>query len=99
MELIDESEITNTSPDNFKESLKINPKFKTQIPDVYSKALLNLGRTYLSLFHLKYLEMFEDLALHYGDNDELYELSDSLTGIIDSYFSELNDNLYIRGYR
>ena len=100
--VIDEDELTKISnlydciEDNFKESVMINSKFKKKIENAYSLALLNIARADLSLFHLKYLEMFESLAGHYRYNEEMYELSDSLTRFIDSYFKKLNDNMDIK---
>lgn len=101
-ELINEQEINNIStvyhniPSNFKNSITINPQFNNEIKEVYNRALLNLGRSILSLFNIKFLEMFEELAKHYEYDDKLFELSKSIIRIFNSYFKELNDNLYLK---
>ncbi|MBR6993929.1 MAG: hypothetical protein IKH85_07630 [Methanobrevibacter sp.] len=102
VELINENELNTIStiyqdiPSNFKNSITINPQFNNEIEEIYSRALLNLGRSILSLFNLKYLEMFEELARYYEHDDRLFELSKSIIRIFNSYFKELNDNLFLK---
>lgn len=96
-EYMDEAEILNiTSIENdFEKSITMNPEFRDKITDTYNLTLLNLTRAYLSLFHMKYLKMFESLARHHSHTDELKELSDTMCELIDSYFKYVNDNIKI----
>ena len=84
---------------NFKNSININPHLKSEIEEVYNKALLNSGRTILSFFNLKYLEMFEELVRYYEYDEKLFELSKSIIDICNSYFKELNDNLFLKNQK
>ena len=101
-ELINENELTNIStiyhdiPNNFKNSININPQLENEIEDVCDRALLNFGRSILSFFNLKYLEMFEELAKYYEYDETLLELSNAIIQIFNSYFRELNDNLLLK---
>ena len=87
--------IYNDIQNNFANSININPQLKNDIEEVYSRALLNISRSTLSIFNLKYLEIFENLADYYKYNEELLDLSKSLIHIFNVYFKELNDNLNI----
>ena len=40
--------------------------------------------------------MFEELARHYEDDQKLFELSKSIIQVFNSYFKELNDNLFLK---
>lgn len=87
-------------PNSFKCAININPLFKNEIDDIYKRTLLNYGKTTLSAFHLKYMEMFNLLAQHYKeDNEELLDFANSLITIINLYFKELNSNLNIKTQR
>lgn len=81
---------------NFKSSININHRFKNEIENIYARTLLNLGRSTLSIFHLKYVSMFEALAEYYGDDEELVEFSNDLISIINDYFEDLDSNLNIK---
>ena len=96
-EYIDEAEILNiTSIENdFEKSITMNPEFRDKITDTYNLTLLNLTRAYLSLFHMKYLKMFESLARHHSCTDELKEFSDTMCELIDPYFKYVNENIKI----
>ena len=101
-EFINENELANITtvyhdiPDNFRNSINVNPQFENEIEEVCNRALLNFGRSILSFFNLKYLEMFEELARHYEDDQKLFELSKSIIQVFNSYFKELNDNLFLK---
>lgn len=81
---------------NFNNSIKLNYKFKKEIEDIYARTLLNFGKSALSIFHLKYIMMFESLAEYYDDDEELVEFSNSLISVINDYFEDLNSNLNIK---
>ena len=80
----------------FKHSIRINPEFKCDIGDVYAGILLNMGKTNLSIFNFKYLQMFESFAKKDIENKELVEFSESIIKHINSYFRELDFCLNIR---
>ena len=100
--LINENELVNMSTvyqdiqNNFRNSITINPQMKNEINEVHNIALLNFGRSILSFFNLKYLEMFEELSAYYEYDEKLFELSKSIINIFNSYFKELNDNLFLK---
>lgn len=81
---------------NFKSSINLNQRFKKEIEDIYARTLLNFGRSALSMFHLKYIYMFETLAEYYKDDEELVEFSNSLISVINNYFEDLDSNLNIK---
>lgn len=81
---------------SFQESIKLNEDLREVIEDVYKLALLNMGKVALSNFHLKYIGMFDKLVNKSENNQELYNLSSSLSSSINSYFLNLNSNLYIK---
>lgn len=81
---------------NFKNSININPNFKNEIENIYARTLLNLGRSTLCMFHLKYISMFESLSKYYGNDEELVEFSNSLISFINNYFEDLDSNLNIK---
>ena len=83
-------------PNNFKNSINVNPQIENEIEDVCNRALLNFGRSILSFFNLKYLEMFEDLASYYESDEKLFDLSKDIIQVFNSYFKELNDNLFLK---
>ena len=101
-EFINENELANITtvyhdiPDNFRNSINVNPQIENEIEEVCNRALLNFGRSILSFFNLKYLEMFEELARHYEYDEKLFELSKSIIQVFNSYFKELNDNLFLK---
>lgn len=81
---------------NFKSSINLNQKFKKNIEDAYARTLLNFGKSALSMFHLKYIIMFEELAEYYEDDEELIEFSNSMISVINNYFEDLDSNLNIK---
>lgn len=81
---------------NFKNSININPNFKNEIENIYARTLLNLGRSTICMFHLKYISMFESLSKDYGNDEELVEFSNSLIFFINNYFEDLDSNLNIK---
>ena len=91
-----ELSIYNNIDINFKNSINLNSNLKNDIENVYNKTLLNLAKSYLSLFNLKYFEMFEELAGYYKNDEKLYDFSKSLSEYMIQYFRELNDNLDIK---
>lgn len=101
-EIIDEIKISDVNvyediSNSFRSVLNINPRFEKEIQEIYIKTLENYGRTTLSAFHLKYMEMFNILAKFYQENnDELIDFADSLITIISSYFRELDLSLNIK---
>lgn len=101
-EFINENELTNITTvyhdihGNFRNSINVNPQIENEIEEVCNRALLNFGRSILSFFNLKYLEMFEELARHYEYDEKLFELSKSIIQVFNSYFKELNDNLFLK---
>lgn len=101
-EFINENELSNITniyhdiPNNFRNSITINPQIKNEIEKVHNRALLNFGRSVLSFFNLKYLEMFEELARYYEHDEKLFDLSKSIINVFNSYFKELNDNLSLK---
>ena len=101
-EFINENELAKITtiyhdiPNNFRNSININPQIENEIKEVHNRALLNFGRSILSFFNLKYLEMFEELSKFYEYDEELFELSKSIIKIFNSYIKELNDNLLLR---
>lgn len=101
-EFINENELTNMSTiyhdiqNNFKNSINVNPQLENEIEEVCNRALLNFGRSLLSFFNLKYLEMFEELARYYEYDETLFALSKSIINMFNSYFKELNDNLSLK---
>ena len=98
LKLLNDSDLSiyNNIERNFKNSININDDFREKIDDAYHRTLLNLAKTSLSLFNLKYLEMFEELANYYKNDNQLYDFSKSLIEYMNSYFIELNDNLNIK---
>lgn len=80
----------------FKHSIIINPEFKHDIEDVYKRMLLNIGKTNVSIFNFKYIQMFESFAKEDSENKELAEFSKSIIKHIDSYFKELDFCLNIK---
>ena len=101
-EFINENELTKITtiyhdiPNNFRNSININPQIENEIKEVHNRALLNFGRSILSFFNLKYLEMFEELSEYYENDKELFELSNSIIKIFNAYIKELNDNLFLK---
>lgn len=101
-EFINENELAKITtiyhdiPNNFRSSININPQIENEIKEVHNRALLNFGRSILSFFNLKYLEMFEELSRYYEYDEELLELSKSIIKIFNSFIKELNDNLFLR---
>ncbi|MBR0271090.1 MAG: hypothetical protein IJQ68_03740 [Methanobrevibacter sp.] len=77
-------------------SISINPKFETQINNIYQKTMLNTAKLTLNLFNIKYMEMFENLARFYGKNEDMIDFSDSLSNIINIYLNELENSLKIK---
>ena len=104
-EFINENELANITtiyqdiPNNFRNSININPQIENDIKEVHNRALLNFGRSILSFFNLKYLEMFEELSRYYEHDEKLFELSKSMIKVFNSYFKELNDNLFLKNER
>ena len=101
-EFINENELTKITtiyhdiPNNFRNSININPQIENEIKEVHNRALLNFGRSILIFFNLKYLEMFEELSEYYENDKELFELSNSIIKIFNAYIKELNDNLFLK---
>lgn len=95
-ELINITNVYNDISNNFRNSIKINPQIKNEIEEVHNRALLNFGRSVLSFFNLKYLEMFEELAGFYEHDEKLFDLSKSIINVFNSYFKELNNNLSLK---
>ena len=87
---VDKQIIINDLSNAFKHSIIINPEFKCDIDDVYNGILLNMGKTNLSIFNFKYLQMFESFAKKDIENKELVEFSESIIKHINSYFKELD---------
>ena len=100
--LINENELVNMTTvyqdiqSNFRNSITINPQMKNELEEVHNRALLNFGRSILSFFNLKYLEMFEELSAYYEYDEKLFELSKSIINVFNSYFKELNENLLLK---
>lgn len=84
---------------SFKCSISLNPVLEKEIFDIYKRTLLNSGRLTLNIFHLKYLELFENLVNINNDSENLYELSDSIIKILNVYFNELDNNLLIQSQK
>ena len=95
-EFINMAIIYNDIQNYFGNSINLNPQFVNEINAVYKRAFLNMGKSMLSVFNLKYLEMFEQLAEHYKCNEELYDLSISLLNVFNEDFKQLNDNLDVQ---
>ncbi len=87
---VDKQIIINDLSNAFKHSIIINPEFRCDIDDVYNGILLNMGKTNLSIFNFKYLQMFESFAKKDIENKELVEFSESIIKHINSYFKELD---------
>ena len=87
---VDKQIIIDDLSNAFKHSIIINPEFRCDIDDVYNGILLNMGKTNLSIFNFKYLQMFESFAKKDIENKELVEFSESIIKHINSYFKELD---------
>ncbi|MGN0104874.1 hypothetical protein [Methanobrevibacter ruminantium] len=88
--------IFNDINNSFKYSISLNPLLEKEIFNIYKRTLLNSGKLTLNIFHLKYLELFENLVKENNNSEDLFELSDSLIKIIDLYFEKLDNNLFIQ---
>ena len=93
---VDKQIIINDLSNAFKHSIIINPEFRCDIDDVYNGILLNMGKTNLSIFNFKYLQMFESFAKKDIENKELANFQKSIIKHINIYFRELNSCLNIR---
>ena len=63
---------------------------------MYILLLLNIGKTHISIFNFKYLQMFESFAKKDIENKELANFQKSIIKHINIYFRELNSCLNIR---
>lgn len=93
---IPNEDIFNNINNSFKYSISLNPLLEKEIFNIYKRTLLNSGKLTLNIFHLKYLELFENLVKDNNNSEDLFELSDSLIKIIDFYFEKLDNNLFIQ---
>lgn len=91
-----DEDIFNNINNSFKYSISLNPLLENEILNIYKRTLLNSGKLTLNIFHLKYLELFENLVKENKNSEDLFELSDSLIKIIDFYFDKLDNNLFIQ---
>ena len=78
-ELVNMTTVYRDIQSNFRNSITINPQMKNEIEEVYNRALLNFGRSILSYYNLKYLEMFEELSAYYDltQDEEFKKLFDT----------------------
>lgn len=93
---VDKRILIDDLSNTFKHSIRINPELKRDIDDVYRSILLNMGKTNISIFNFKYIQMLESFAKHDVENKELVEFSESIIKHINTYFKELDFCLNIR---
>ncbi len=93
---LDDDLFLNNLNNNFRYSISLNPTLEKEIINVYNRALLNSGKLTLNVFHLSYLEIFEELVKTQDNKEDLFEFSNSLIKLINRYFEKLDSNLFLK---